>query len=59
MMRHVGLVIQTAVQSLLFLHSSVIDPIEGVLQFREINALEDMRRVPIHIASCDHCFQVA
>lgn len=42
MMRHVSLVIQTAVQSLLFLHSSVVDPVEGVLQLREINTLNDM-----------------
>ena len=59
MMRHVSLMIQTAVQSLLFLHSSVVDPVEGVLQFREINALNDMRRVPIHVADCHYCLQVA
>ena len=58
MMRHVSLVIQTAVQCLLFLHSSVVDPVESVLQLREINALDDMRRVPIHVTRCRSCLQV-
>jgi len=59
MMRHVSLVVQTAVQSLLFLDSSVVDPVESVLQFGEINALNDMRRAPIHVARCHSCLQVA
>lgn len=59
MMSHVSLVIQTAVQSLLFLHSGVVDPVETVLQPLEVNPLDDMRRVPIYVARCRSHFQVA
>ena len=40
MMGYIGLVIQAAVESLLFLHGRVVDPAESVLQFREVNTLD-------------------
>lgn len=58
MMRHVGLVIQAAVESLLFLHVRVVDPIESVLQLREVNTLDDVRGVPVHFARRRRRFQV-
>ena len=58
MMRHVSFMVQTAVQSLLFLHNSVVDSVESVLQLDEINALEDMRRVQIRITRCHSCLEV-
>lgn len=57
-MCHVSLVIQATVKSLLFLHSGVVEPVEGVLQLREINALDNMRRIPIRVAGCRGRFQV-
>jgi len=57
MMRHVGLMIQAAVESLPFLHSRVVDPVESVLQLGEINALDDVRGVPVHVTCSHSCLQ--